>query len=285
MTDFPFPPENQFLKYIWNRVHRYHKSWMQVIVGDVGEGKSYAALCMAERLDKRFNIDKVCFTPKEFMKAVDSIKYKGEAIVFDEAGLLMSSRKWFTMTNIMCNEILQTFRYKNPIVIFVLPDFSYLDSQARKIVQCLGVVKRRGNDPSRMRLHMLKHDRREGKSFFPHPIVRRKKLAVKIKSLIFSKFPSEKLLEEYEEKAGKYKGRLQQKNWQLLEAMEQESVAETRTIQDDIKYVQDNPEKFTNRLGRIDRNIIRTLLGVSVDKAKQIKAIIDKEAMKYKKDT
>jgi len=257
---------------------------MQVVTGGVGEGKSYSTLVLAELLDKHFTIDNVCFSPKEFTEAVHNLKGKGRVIIFDEAGILLSARKWWSITNMMINEVLQTFRYKNPIVFFVLPDFSFLDKSARKVVQALGIVSRRGNNAPVMRLHHLSFDRKEGKIYYPHPVIRPNgERKYKLESLVMNTLPSPAIVEAYETKAKAYKDKLQERNKLNFEAIEMDEVRKSRTLQDDIQHVIKHMDAFVNKRGKLDVNFIRNGLDISYAKAKYVKSKLEK--MGAHKDT
>jgi len=98
-------------------------------------GKSYSALRLGEELDSEFNMDNVAHgRPKQFMEILNSPKIKrGSVVIFDEAGVGMPAKEWYSMSNKLLNYVLQIFRYKNIIVFFTVPDISYIDSSARKL--------------------------------------------------------------------------------------------------------------------------------------------------------
>lgn len=58
--------------------------------GYEGDGKTTLASQWCYYLDPSFNMNRVCFTPQEFMEAVDNAK-KGEAILYDEAQEIFDS--------------------------------------------------------------------------------------------------------------------------------------------------------------------------------------------------
>lgn len=64
-----------------------------------GMGKSYLAMRIGEIIDKNFNIDKVAFTPSDFVDAMDEIETRGkpnQVISINEAGILVNSKKWYS---------------------------------------------------------------------------------------------------------------------------------------------------------------------------------------------
>ncbi len=271
---------NPFYKYIRNRTTQYRKNFIQVITGAAGEGKSYCALSMAEEIDPTFSIERVCFTPSQFMQAIQSVKKSGQVIILDEMGVAMSSRKWASMSNILTNEVLQTFRYKHIVTFFVVPDFSFVDSQARKMAQVYSKVTRSGNDPARMWIYKISNNQ-EGKSYFKHPRFRINKRTIAMRTLTFKDYPSKELVAAYENKHKEFKEKLRHKNEKMLNMLEQDLLGEERTISDYAEEIIENLDSFKNDKGNLDWAIIAAEFGMSHIKAKQAKQL----ALKRVRDT
>lgn len=60
----------------------------------------------------------------------------GSVVVYEEAGVTLGHRDWQSLANRMIHYVLQTFRHRNLIVIFTVPDFSFFDASARKLMHC-----------------------------------------------------------------------------------------------------------------------------------------------------
>jgi len=101
-----------------------------VVVGYPGVGKSSTALALAESVDESFTIDRVAFKPTEFFEIARSIE-RGQAIIFDEAGIGLHAREWQTTTNIIFSKLTQVYRFLNVFVVFTVPDIRYIDTHAR----------------------------------------------------------------------------------------------------------------------------------------------------------
>lgn len=131
-------PGSFIVQAIRDRVLKYNKNFMAIFVGATGNGKSYSALRLAEKIDPSFTIERVVFTIKDFFSLLNSSKLKrGNVIIIDEAGTSIPSREWYQATNKMFNAIAQTFRHLNLIVFYTTPHFSFIDSQTRKLLHCL----------------------------------------------------------------------------------------------------------------------------------------------------
>jgi|AntAceMinimDraft_10_1070366.scaffolds.fasta_scaffold06669_9 ribosomal protein L37AE/L43A len=126
----------EFLKKIQNRMLRENKNWLCAICGGTGSGKTYSAITLADKICKGgWNPEKhLAFTPREFMEKVTNPKTKrGDIIIFDEAGVGMSSKEWFSIQNRLLSYVLQTFRHKNLGIIFTMPGLNLIDKSARML--------------------------------------------------------------------------------------------------------------------------------------------------------
>lgn len=107
------------------------KDWDMVfcVDGYEGSGKSVMAQQCAKYCDPTFNIERVCFTPEEFMKCITSAE-RLQSIVYDEAYEGMNSRSAMTEVNKTLMGALAEIRQKNLFVFIVLPCFFELDKYA-----------------------------------------------------------------------------------------------------------------------------------------------------------
>jgi hypothetical protein len=267
---------NPFFKKIYLNTHRYNKNHVQVVTGDSGTGKSWSILKMGEELDPTFNVDKITFTPKEFLQAIDNVKKSGEVVALDETGIALSARKWQSLSNMLLNEVIQTFRYQHIICFFIAPDFSYIDSQARKLVNVFSEVKREEESPAEMWIYYLKHDKKTGKPYYYHPIIKNNGAVIKLQKLIFKGRASKEIIKEYETKHKEFKKNLRKKNIKLAELFEQEIKDIKENIHDMVETVVDNTEKYKNVRGKLDWHIIADNFGLSNHKAQKIKILAEK---------
>lgn len=100
------------------------KDWDMICLYDgyEGSGKSVKAMQDAYYFDPTFNLDRVCFTTEEFVKAVDKAE-KYTAVLFDEAYTGMSSRDTMKSVNKMLDKRITEIRQKNLYVFIVMPTF------------------------------------------------------------------------------------------------------------------------------------------------------------------
>ena len=162
---------NPIVKRVWERVNKFNKNFLLVITGDTGSGKSYSACYIGMIIDKNFSIENVAFTPKEFMGLINEGKLKkGSVIVFDEAGVGLSSREYMSYSNRLIHAVAQTFRHKNYVVIFTVPDLSFIDSGVRKLLHGFFETKYINfiNDICVLRPYFLEKNQRTGDIFYKY---------------------------------------------------------------------------------------------------------------------
>lgn len=97
-----------------------------IIDGGEGAGKSVLGMQVAKYLNPKFNLQHICFTANEFMRAITTAK-KGECIIFDEAYSGLASRTALSEVNHLLVSMMMEMRQKNLFVIICLPSFFLLD--------------------------------------------------------------------------------------------------------------------------------------------------------------
>jgi hypothetical protein len=122
-----------WVNYVLNRI-KQNKNMMIFIGGSTGSGKSWASMSIAKQIDPTFTADRIVFNGTELMALINSgTLTKGSAIVFEEAGIGMSSKSWQSTTNKMLNYLVQTFRHQNLILILNSPYMDFVDASTRKL--------------------------------------------------------------------------------------------------------------------------------------------------------
>jgi len=141
---------NPFYAAVHERIYKRNQNTLILIVGSPGTGKSLLALRLAEQLDPTFtheNVrDRVVVKADQFSKLIanedDSKLQKGAVFIVDEMGASVGNRSWYSVGNRMVSIILQTFRYRQLIMIMTVPNMSFIDVSARKLVDFLIETKK-----------------------------------------------------------------------------------------------------------------------------------------------
>lgn len=193
---------NPIIDSIKKRINHQNKNWLAIICGETGSGKSYSALKLAELIDHSFNIDRVVFRVEDFMALLNSGELKkGNVIVFDEAGVGIPAREWYSISNKAINYVFQTFRHENLGVIFTTPSFDFIDSQTRKLfhnyIETVSINRK--EEYVVVKFFEIQFSPRFGKVYFKYPRIDVNGEQLTVKRMKIYK-PSDKLAEEYEEK-------------------------------------------------------------------------------------
>jgi len=247
---------------IRDRLLNRNKNWLAIICGSTGSGKSWSALRLAELIDPRFSIQQVCFTPQEFMKLLNSgIVKKGSCVVFDEAGVGMPSREWYSLSNRLLSYILQTFRHKNLAVIFTSPSFEFIDSQARKLFHHYFETIRidRVGEYVILKPLAIQHNPRLAKTYYKYPEYSNCRLTrLKVNK------PSEELIRAYENKKNLFSKKLGKDIEESLTPKLEEKKPQL-TDEEIIKIIKKKLK------GKVTVAKIRTIIPLSYNKASIIK--------------
>ena len=111
---------------IKRKINEQNKSHATLFVGEMGSGKSLAAVSCACKIDPSFEKHpRVVFNVKDFLKELNSMK-KGQAVIFDEAGVGVPAREWQTQQNKIMSIISQILRFKNICIIFTTPNMRFM---------------------------------------------------------------------------------------------------------------------------------------------------------------
>jgi len=171
-----------------NRITRRNRNWNCVVLGETGSGKSYTGARICELIDptfmptimKRGIKSRVAMgETRDFLRVLDKKKLKrGNMIMFDEAGVAISSRDWYKEMNKMVMNILQTFRHMNIGVIFTVPDISFVDKQSRALFHTSLEAIKIDYKANKVLIKVLElqTNARTGKTYFKYPRFHRKRV-------------------------------------------------------------------------------------------------------------
>ena len=121
------------------RINEEDRNYMVVMVGPTGSGKSAQAVELARRIDSSFEKNpRVVFTPRQFMETIRTMK-PGQAIIFDEAGVGISSKEWMKVQVKLIGFVAQLFRHLNLCVIFTVPSINFIEKQVKILMH--GIIE------------------------------------------------------------------------------------------------------------------------------------------------
>lgn len=180
------------------RIIRLNRNLLIIICGGTGSGKSYCALTVAYLIDPSFDVKtRVVFDVESFMALLNSGKLKkGSVIIWDEAGVGIPAREWYTISNKAISYVLQTFRHLNLCVIFTTPSFDYIDKQTRLLFHVYIETVRINYEDKRVRVKVFENQfnpamGKEYKKYFWIGGVKKERFNIGI--------PTKQMIKDYEE--------------------------------------------------------------------------------------
>jgi hypothetical protein len=111
-----------------------------------GCGKSFTANKVAEEMDRTYDMKKLVYQPREFVKAMDLVEEIGDSsqvVVVDEGEITASARSWQSFNNAAIGYSLATNRYLRCNTIFCTPTFAWLDKRIRQLLTFWGVCEKK----------------------------------------------------------------------------------------------------------------------------------------------
>lgn len=122
-------------------VHTRNTSFVGIIDGKSGMGKSTLSFQLAKYCDPNFSLDKVFFNPESFLEGL-SIAQKGDCLIFDEA-MIVSNRSTLSAINKMITQSMSLIRSKNLFIFFNVNSLFDLDKnlsiyRADILLHCYG---------------------------------------------------------------------------------------------------------------------------------------------------
>lgn len=214
------------------RMSKQNRNWIAVFVGPTGSGKTYAAIETADYM-MDYKIDPqthIVFSIEEFMNSLNKgVFKKGDIVVFEEAGVNISSKNWQSRANKNINFVLQTCRHRNFGIIFTLPVYKFLDSSTRSLIHTAFVMDDKSVNYSTKTSYPRVYDFKlnslngvEPYTISPKFIIDGAKIVM---HRVACKYPREELITNYEKRKTEFTDRL------------------NKEIEDQLKYEQKEKDK------------------------------------------
>lgn len=201
---------------------KHNQHVLMAIIGRTGTGKSSAALQIANETAKYmsslkghkpeyfFNIDHVAIiTEDEIIRVMSNIKKNG-IYILDDIGVGWNSRKFNSKSNIIMNNIIQTFRTWNNLLILTVPDDENIDKVPRNSLRYRVDMKDANFDMgySLGAMQEFKRDYKTKKNLLPYPTDENGTKYVRVR---FER-PPDILADEYEIRRTAIQSKMQEDN-------------------------------------------------------------------------
>ena len=136
-------------------------------------GKSYSAMEIALDIDPSFTDKRIVFTAMEFINLLINEKPPPRSvIVWDEVGVELSSRSWWSAQNRMMGFLFETFRRDNLILIMTTPNVSFIDKKIRSMLHGYMEIidpSNASNKFGRAKYYNIMLNLMEGKTYYQFP--------------------------------------------------------------------------------------------------------------------
>lgn len=224
---------------------KHNKNAIILIVGETGSGKSYSALSVAESLDKDFTVDRCVFRATDFMNLINKAKLKkGNVILWDEVGIEMDARNFWSISNKLISYTLESFRYMNLVLILTVPSLSFVDSKLRKLVHYLVETKRVDikNERVMVKVFKIEHSPRSQSGKVYQKYIRYK--GQRLTKTFIGK-PSEEMIKDYEKKKGKFLKAMYNSIHSEIKMIDQKEASKSLDLDRVFDKVMKNHKKYT----------------------------------------
>jgi hypothetical protein len=278
------------MPYVIRRSLNRGENFVGIVTGKTRSGKSFSGVRICMEIDPNFSMDNVVFSAKEFMELLHSGKLKrGSMVMWDEAGVGIATREWYSILNKSINYVLQTWGHQNIGLILTVPDFSFIDSQTRRLInmhfKTIKLVRSRNVAVMKV-YHLSPMESAEPKKVRPRYTICGKKLDIEYVEV---KKPNAKVINAYLRKKEAFTAKL---NEEVLFDIQQFEKAKQN---EQVKIVSDEEmlERAWNLLKddivikagkrKISAYIVKKKLGITISRAMyvQIKLLEKAEKEQY----
>lgn len=269
------------------RILKQNKNALIVVLGDTGSAKSCNSIGVCLAFDPSFNPKRIAhMTGESFMDVLTQKGLRrGKAIMWDDVGKGLKAREFYEMINRIITDILQTFRIRGLLVVFTVPDMSFIDTIARKLFhyQMETVMIDFKNKYAICKFFEIQINRRMGKAYYKYPrvIINGEKKTI---TRLRIKLPPKELLREYEKDKRKAYSKLEIKTKKTIQKIEEKAfkklMGDGEIINDVIRRADDFLKTYNKRTF-VDPFLIMAEYDVGRGTANKIKNVVeDKLKMK-----
>jgi hypothetical protein len=269
-----------------DRVNIHNQNYLGFIYGPTGSGKSYSALAYAEACNPDFTIDNIVMKPRQFFDLLRDPKfrnYKGvKVLMWDEMGVGLPAKEWYSFQNKAISYILQTFRVNNIIFLGTAPGDWYIDSAVRPLFhQFFETVRiRRRAEVVEAKPFDIVKKRKQAQPWVIYPKFRFSGAVIQVKRVLFGR-PSIKLEHAYEALHKEWKTKLQDEMGAEVDSFEAKKAYGRMTPEEIIAIIGDRIEPFLRAdpnvpgLRRVDRALIELKFGIGGPMAYKVKRYLE----------
>lgn len=274
-----------FQRYILDRVYRRNTNFNMVFLGEPGSGKSWAALRMAIKLNPHFIKNPiVVFSVQDYLMLIkNNMVKKGDVIIFDEVGVAVNKKLWWSVINRAANLTFQTVRNRNFITIFTTPFPDYVDSDTRKLFQ---VFFKYAKSLDKSQIRIFSAYKVKFNDFYHKYMYSRYKFSVggellELRDVLFKK-PKREVIQKYEILKHEFQKNLYKSVFdEVIKATSNDADQWKLRVDELLKEVETNIDEFmirdTKGNEKIDPSLIRAKQGEQLQICQAVSTILEKK--------
>jgi hypothetical protein len=122
-----------FADMLYDMVNHYDNNILILITGPLRQGKSSVALSLAMRNDPHWDMSRVVFSTRDYVHVINQHPPPGSYIIFDDAGLGVSSRRWWEEASVIFGMVAQSVGYRRYATILTVPDMNWIEKTSRTL--------------------------------------------------------------------------------------------------------------------------------------------------------
>jgi hypothetical protein len=170
---------NLFSKFLGNLVNASDEDALILIAGDKRKGKSSVAINLAMRNDPNWNLERVVFSTRDYIHVINSRPPIGSYIIFDDAGLGISSKRWWEDQAVIFGMVSQSVGYRRYVTILTVPDMRWIESTSRSLIRYIITMDRKRKGWMNIRRGYASMNLTHPARFYPYVIIREVKNGIR----------------------------------------------------------------------------------------------------------
>jgi hypothetical protein len=108
---------------------------LMLITGPTRQGKSSIAMALALRNDPHWDMSRIVFNTHDYVHIVNERPPVGSYIIYDDAGLGISSKRWWEQASVVFGMVAQSVAYRRYVTILTVPDMSWIEKTSRTLAK------------------------------------------------------------------------------------------------------------------------------------------------------
>jgi hypothetical protein len=235
-------------------IHDRRMNKLLAIVGGTQKGKSRLSIAFGHNIDENFSIKRniAIIDPLEFMELLERKPRmpRGSVPIFDDAGVGINAQDWHDFQVQKLSRVMHIVGNAGYCMIISTPDYSFINSQVRRVVTDKIVVKKIDWKRKNIRFKYFcdVHYDDTGKEYKSYPVkIYKNGKRRKIKMFTLA-MPPEELLKEFYELESQHKFEFREESLKEVkkDQMAREELKKTKAevIAEKVKKIVENPASY-----------------------------------------